>query len=244
MPNTSAQFTTLDYLVRQAILDVGDATEHNYVCYLSWAYKALREINKDMNGNIQGAVMTVTANKTAVVPTDFVDWVRVGLLKENKVYFIDNQDCALTKEMNLARTDVDDDAVEWGSCCSEGANNWFKFYRIEGLFEFSELLETDQEIYLEYLASEYKDSNGNTLVHIYAEEFVIAYIHWERTKHARNIGLGERQMKEREVIKTRRLLRGRLNNVTPEQIGAMRSRWAMMRFLSFTGLDINWAELS
>lgn len=213
MPNPTAQFISLDKIVRQAIDDVGDTAEHQYVRFLGFAFKAVKEINYDISGHFVATTLTAEANNTVILPDNFIDWVSVGVISEGRVVFFHNKDCHLTQEANDAHTNIDTD---YQGCCLDENENWFRLYKELGIIEFSSDVEATN-IYLSYLATEL-ELNNETLAHVYAEEMIIARIHWERVRNNSSANYNEKVLKQREYETARRIARGRLSNITAKSI--------------------------
>lgn len=215
MPNPTAQFISLDKIVRQAIDDVGDTAEHQYARFLGFAFKAVKEINYDTAGHFVATTLTAEENNTIVLPTNFIDWVAVGVISEGRITFFHNKDCRLIQEANEAHTNIDTD---YEGCCLDGSKNWFRLYKELGIIEFSSESEIEAtDIYLSYLATEL-ELNNETLVHVYAEEMVIARIHWERVRNNSAANYNEKILKQREYETARRMARGRLSSITAKSI--------------------------
>lgn len=213
MPNPTAQFISLDKIVRQAIDDAGDTAEHQYARFLGFAFKAVKEINYDIAGHFVATTLTAEENNTIVLPTNFIDWVSVGVISEGRVVFFHNKDCHLVQEVNDAHTNIDTD---YQGCCIDSEKNWFRLYKELGIIEFSSDIEAT-DIYLSYLATEL-ELNNETLVHVYAEEMIIARIHWERVRNNSAANYNEKVLKQREYETARRIARGRLSNITAKSI--------------------------
>ena len=68
---------TLNEIIRSALLTCGRPI-HYYMQFLHYGTKAVREIGFDTPFKIHSTVLTVDANNEVTLPTNYVDYVRVG----------------------------------------------------------------------------------------------------------------------------------------------------------------------
>lgn len=226
------QFETLDHVVCSSLASRG-YTEHWYAQFLHYACNCLRQLEFDVLRNIKSSRITVSATNTAALPSDFVDYVKVGTEYGIFLTLMPEDDSF----MRLAYLN-DDDAEEnypnvqdtggdyYSDLIAENSNShgehvgrkWghrqefttsFKLIRERNLIVLHPSFEAD-EIILEYISDGLTLSETNS-VHVYALPTIEAYIMWQQALHNRSHGLGERAELERIYYNELRKLRARMN---------------------------------
>jgi hypothetical protein len=180
--NTNKQYFTLDSVVRTCLIDIGDETLHRYQRFLHWGILCMQmEVNNQVAGYIKGAEFTMSANKTLVVPDDFIDVFRIGLKIDNS----NNTLNRMSRSYNLLAYpdnvghDNEDRDTEYKYCevvgdGGEVIKDYYYLNRELGVIRFSSEVKGNT-VYMEYLSTPY-EVNSETKVHVYLFNMVRAYI--------------------------------------------------------------------
>jgi hypothetical protein len=60
-------------------LDDCDLTNHWFPKFLKWGIRGLEELKLDVYQDVKTCLLEVSSRKTVILPTDFVDWTKVGI---------------------------------------------------------------------------------------------------------------------------------------------------------------------
>jgi len=77
--------TTLDSIIREACFEVDDNGLHLYQKFLMWGMEAVKTLNMDTVSNIKTVVLTTTSAATLPFPDDYLNWIKVGFKKGDRV---------------------------------------------------------------------------------------------------------------------------------------------------------------
>lgn len=69
---------SLDQVVREMLIEVGESNENKYAKYLQHGISGLREMNMDFAGFPTTVQLPVQTTDTVNLPSDYINWVRVG----------------------------------------------------------------------------------------------------------------------------------------------------------------------
>lgn len=84
---TDSRWISVNNIVKSAMLDMGDSTPTNYNRYLSWIIRGVNELGYDVFKRFKEVLLKVdTSTYTALLPNDYVQQVRVGLINTNGEY--------------------------------------------------------------------------------------------------------------------------------------------------------------
>lgn len=73
-------YKTLDYIVQNVQLDIGETGSVHYQRYLQWGYRGVREIGKWTNHNLKTVMIPVDkSNNTVPYPNDYIRYTKVGV---------------------------------------------------------------------------------------------------------------------------------------------------------------------
>jgi len=78
MSEDQDKYYKISALVDEA-LDDNDLTEHWFDKFLRWGIRGLEELALDTWQEPKTCLLTVTNRKTVVLPSDFVDWLKIGV---------------------------------------------------------------------------------------------------------------------------------------------------------------------
>lgn len=206
---------TLDQIVRQFIIEVGENTPHRYAQYLQYGIATLKDLWLDVSGTPVFSTLTVNDNGTVDLPDDFISELGVYICtsdgnmhplgRNRKMCVADVDDCGNT----VANTGSgnsggfasnDNDHYKNGEFLGRyfgvgGGNNSNGYYDIketEGYILLQNF--TGDNILLEYLADLSRNSNGEYEIHPYLPEVIKAGIFWRSVR--RN---GQKTASEREM---------------------------------------------
>jgi hypothetical protein len=241
---------SLDSVIRGALADKG-YTMHWYLQFLTYGVDSLRQLNMDVMQDVKTVRIAVNAYKAAYLPTDYVDYVKVG--NEIGQYmnpFGEKKDTFV----RLNNFDASGNKIAYGDIDSSNGivpNNWEGFWytnyindkgehlgrifnNIPGFRNSFVILRERNEIQLDVsytgntITMEYISDglsvNATNSVHPYAVDAIKAYIFWKSKEHNRRFPLGERQMAREEYYNQLRVLRSRLNSIDTNDIRRSLSR--------------------
>lgn len=205
----------------------------------------LREINMDVNGLIKTVCLTVNANDTVDLPTDFMRYSKIGIIgSDGRVYCmgIDNS-ITLAPVYDscgnpVRRSDLTStgglienwgigggafyltEATKGGAFGLGGGNNNLGYYRLDRatnqLWLSNLAPNLGGSIVVEYVA-DVASEDGDFLVHPFIVQTVKDWIMWKYVAGDRNTSLGEKQMRRSEYFNSLRLSNNRYSASTPEE---------------------------
>lgn len=89
------QTTTLDAIVKLALVDAGETTVHKYARFLRWGLSAFRDFKTDSAQEVKTVRLPMNHLKQVVIPDDYTDWTKIGIQVGDKIKtFSLNQDIA------------------------------------------------------------------------------------------------------------------------------------------------------
>jgi hypothetical protein len=236
-------FITIDNIVRKALADKGENTTRYYPRYLHYALTMMRKLNLDVLEDIKTVRIPVTARNTVPYPEDFITYSKIGIKVGDRMLCF-NRDNTLTKERDDNYTkngkfyDVAQDVYGGGS-------GYYHFYNyVDNSGTYSDTFETygyahnsvgyfkeDPEcrefilssevsvdsVVLEYIAN-VVHPDSETLVPVMAEDTIKEYIHFQHARFSKSVGVGERQLEEKEYLEELANLNMRLSDLSYQGI--------------------------
>lgn len=228
---------TIDSIVKQILLEQRKPI-HWYLEYLTHATSALRELHFDHLRNVKTVKLTINSYKAVAIPCDYVDWVRVGVVANDKVK-------ALVQSSNINRLnnfDTSGNKVKWPIDESTVSIDDFYMWRTD-IYEYTggfynhrpDLSSTffkvlpergeiqlesnngDTEIILEYI-SDGLDADAATKVDPYATDAIKTYVMWQVELNNRQYSKGDADYRKRLHDAAVRKLRARKNPLSKEDI--------------------------
>lgn len=245
---------SLEGLVRQYIQGQGDSDLDNNRTlnqFMLYGKEALRKLQFDTINVVKS--VNIPINKTLNIvefPEDYVDWVRIGVVDNCRVYslgrndrinfsgnylldntnqplldadgveLLDDVECVSSRSGSVVSGNTNDIYYNTGRGRQFGAVGGFNRigeYRLnfmDNRIQLSSNLAYDK-IVLEYAADETMLSNP--LVHVFAEEAVLAYIFWRAIKRKGNVASNRIQMAEREFVLAKKKARAHFLAFTKEE---------------------------
>jgi hypothetical protein len=219
-PTTQKGVVTLDQIVREALgVDLGEAGLHRYEQFLGWGIRAWREYRQQLSREFKSTELTMTAWKAIEWPEDYVTYVRVGFRHNGRVivcsqdpdiplYFDDEDgdgfpdenvqefveeeetiDTATASTLNL-NSHGEDIGGLFGLQAKDNGVGYFRVNKERREIQMAPIID-NQTVLLEYIADGY-DPTKATLVPVYVQPMVLAFIHWQRTKFSKSASRGEK----------------------------------------------------
>lgn len=218
-----ANYITLDDIVKDVLSDQEKYTTHEYLRLLNLANRGLKQLTYDILGEVKVTLLEVSSSLRVTLPLDFVDYRFIGLVGS------DGRLKPLGFRRNIPITGTDNTLtpipsnvgyVHGGVYGYGGGVNENGYYKpvIDG--DNNQMVLTSiaagKFLYLEYI-SDGRSSTGETEVHPYAEEALIAYVHWKDVSRKRGVSMSEKADRRAEFYNEKRLARSRLQSFTKEE---------------------------
>lgn len=235
------RFATIDGIIKGLLIKQGKPV-HWYLQYLKYACDAVRELHFDTLQRVYTEQLTVTSYKAVILPCGYVDWVRVGVIANDKVKSL-VQGGTINRLNNY---DSAGDKVVWesGQGNSVTGNSYYNEYLLKrngfnefqgGVFNarpdmsnyrFKVLPERSEiqfnndfpydTVILEYIGDG-MDGDAATQVDPYAIDTIESYVMWQLALH--NPRQNDNAMFRKDVYdKALRLLRARKSKMSKEDI--------------------------
>lgn len=224
-------------------LAMNSLSEHWFQWALAAGLWQLREINLDVWQDVKTKELPVTDRKTAILPDDYVDWVKIGFKHGQYVITLSVND-----ELAMGKRSPDDQVV--AGLLSQNLPNGLNFgsyggyyflnsnggsmlgigggFRTKGEFKIASygdckeiLLDYDYNIptvYLEYITDGF-DPCGETILNPYLCDYFlkgIEFTYEEKKNPSRTESSIDR--KARDLFEAERKVRARRNNLDPKTI--------------------------
>jgi len=87
--NKQRGVVTLDSIIRSALMDIGAGMER-YEQFKHWAIEGYRMFHFDHAKEIKTVQLPLTAWKAIELPIDFVDWAMIGIVVNNEIQVMTN----------------------------------------------------------------------------------------------------------------------------------------------------------
>lgn len=236
---------TLDSIVRSALIQK-NLSMHFYVRFMSWAIDAMRDIELDAIGGIKSVTLKIDNLAQVKIPSNFVDWVRVGQLNGQYVVNMGVTN-RFSRQLKLENgvitpygkppnsTNLSDfNYPFWDTWYNEHGealgqvyggsgtrDDEFMFIPERGVIQLNSNYKEGDEIVLDYI---YSSQCADSYVHRYAEGAIQAYVEYKYVMHTPRQTVYERNSAREEYYNQVRALYARLNNLTPEEIRRVRER--------------------
>jgi hypothetical protein len=226
------------------ILAENDLPEHWFNKFLAWAIRGLEEIKLDVWQDVKTCLLPVTDRKTVVLPSDFVDWVKVGAPRGQYVVTMGVNDALRTDARQANRSDLVNGLMSQNLPNGLDFTNYGGYYFFnyggasivslggglpsKGYFKLVDhgtckelLLDYDygcQEVYIEYITNGF-DPCGETVVHAYLKDYLIKYTEF-KFEEKNNPKANESSIfrKGQAVYFAERVVRARFNPLTPKDM--------------------------
>jgi len=216
-------YVNLDYVVRSVMSDLKQYTFHNYQALLQLAAEGFTDLNLFVTNNVKVAYLPINENFTVDLPEDFIDYVKIGILLNGKVWTLGyNKDIALPRTVDrcgntlpsIVSCSSNDDDINfptWGFYFANHFRNGQyvgELYGLGGGFNFAyytidhdkrQIVLTDgvpkEEIILEYKSSGI-DAEGSTTIPRQAVRAIKEYVHWKRLEYDERVAMNIKMRRE------------------------------------------------
>ncbi len=203
-------YVNLDYIVRSVNIDLKQNAVNEYQTLLHLAAEGFTELNMYVTANVRVEYLPIAENLTAQLPDDFIDYTKVGILINGKVWTLShNKTLAVPRLVdicgdtlaNVSQCSLNDSSFNFPNFGFYFANHFRngqyvgEMYGLGGGFNFADFridYERRQialssqtpktELILEYLSSGIK-TDGSTVVPRSTVKTLKAYVHWMRIEY-------------------------------------------------------------
>jgi hypothetical protein len=207
--------TTLDYVVRNVIVQLEESSLRRYETYLQYAIRGMRELTL-YSGNSQALKIKhipMLPNKAINLPSDYIKYMKVGICVNGRVIVLgldeslclneNFSECGDPLEIAIQNTDNPNYVFfSFGYPFSGyyhnnqyvnslfglgGGFNSRGYFRVNHEMNQIQFASTvpDSDIVLEYI-SDGVTLDGTAIVPVEAVEYLIAFVHWKRVEAKRD----------------------------------------------------------
>lgn len=179
-----ASTITLKNIVDNVHVDIGANNRNNHMRYKQWAIRCYQDLQFKYINQFSVANIVIDTNNVGALPSDYVRYIRIGVIIKGQVYTLSrNDNIEIKPSAGTPNTDLEDaNKIAVGTWLSAPP-------KVYNLADYRLDLENDRIIFrgdangvtvvLEYIGT---DITENNTVPIQAREAVIAYIHWQRAR--------------------------------------------------------------
>ena len=201
-------YVTLESIV-QDYLTEGELPNHKYFKVWHLAYRGMEQLGLDAFYKIQTVKLPVNSNYTVVLPSDYVNWTKVGVLNDNGeiIPLYQNDKMTTFADLSSTRLEQTQDNTLWDWDVNNWNNYWngqafiniygtpsgapfvgsFKIDNENGVMLLDEKFKYDY-VMLEYVAS--PQQGQEYYVPVQFREALIAWLWW-KDKRAANTNRGQ-----------------------------------------------------
>jgi hypothetical protein len=231
----------IDSIIRSTLISQG-LSIHYYYQFLHYAISGFKELQFDSLKIIQVRELTVTNGNSVKLPDDFIDIVKIGYRVGQFTKELDKRDTiSRIPNRNATGNEISYDNIEssnsypnlWNGGYPMGEHVGRMYGYGNGIQDNSyKLVPERNEIRLDVTFAkgdkvllEYIGYGGNmntlTLVTAYAQEAIENYILWKWKSSIRNLTISEKQIAQQDFYNSLRILRGRMNSISVNDIIAI-----------------------
>jgi len=225
-----AQFTSVDEIIQDLLIEEGKSSEHEYLRYFNIALNGLKELNFDTVRQIKVIQLEVDHKNTVSLPTDYIAYISIAVSNGDELNYLGTKN-----RMNFAKnpgqsnqestdedppvfTDYNPGEGLWGRYGQGGGNNSNGYYREnlqDGTIEFSG---SGSTIVLEYISDGSADLEGEEIkIHSFAQEALKSYIYWKSIHRKRAINMNEKLLAKKDYYNQKRLARARMQSFNKQE---------------------------
>ena len=201
-------YVTLESIV-QDYLTEGELPNHKYFKVWHLAYRGMEQLGLDAFYKIQTVKLPVNSNYTVVLPSDYVNWTKVGVLNDNGeiIPLYQNDKMTTFADLSSTRLEQTQDNTLWDWDTNNWNNYWngqafiniygtpsgapfvgsFKIDNENGVMLLDEKFKYDY-VMIEYVAS--PQQGQEYYVPVQFREALIAWLWW-KDKRAANTNRGQ-----------------------------------------------------
>lgn len=235
----AGKYVDLNYIVNSVMNQI-DSDDRDYARLYQIGVTGLRELWFDVAGNVKTVLLAKNANNTVTLPTDYINWSKVGILTDNgKVYTLAlNKSITLYNDTNTNRVVSPGSFIEGGftridspdyhNYWTEGMN--YNLFGLGGSVADVAQFNIDEENGLIVLGSEFKRSDvileyvvdplacecDTHNIHIFCQQALEDYIYWKAVSKRKDTPANEKMRARQEYYNQKRVARNRMK---PFRIG-------------------------
>ena len=200
-----------------AYIDEAKQTIGEYARLRGIALRGMVELGFDISWSPKCSLLQVLPNKTAELPIDFLQWVRIGNFNsggEIATLKVNNKLSNYKAENSSRLSGIDPVTNDFGSASNSfglGVNINYKGECTVDELNGVILLNADYQydtVALQYIASPEQDDDYT--VPIQLQEAIISWLRWKDVISLRSIGIGEKNTRKNEFLRDKTLARQRL----------------------------------
>lgn len=207
----TSQLVSLNEIVDGVLADLGESA-HRKEQMLKWALDCFRRYKMDIARDVRETFLDMTAWKSVILPSDCVDWIRLGIKNNESINTLTNarllttRDCACDEDEPveaLYTPEAGSEGLQFNAL-SEFGEDVGKMYGLSvkdnGLgyytphpnqrvneIQLSASVPAGTRIYLMYLSSLF-DPDITNVVHPYCQDLIAYWCHYSNLKHRRRSG--------------------------------------------------------
>ena len=235
----AGQYVDLNYIVNSVMNQI-DSDDRDYARLYQIGVTGLRELWFDVAGNVKTVLLAKNANNTVTLPTDYINWSKVGILtQDGKVFTLAlNKSITLYNDTNTNRVVSPGSFIEGGlfkidspdyhNYWTEGMN--YNLFGLGGSVADVAQFNIDEENGLIVLGSEFKRSDvileyvvdplacecDTHSIHIFCQQALEDYIYWKAISKRKDTPANEKMRARQEYYNQKRVARNRMK---PFRIG-------------------------
>lgn len=214
---------TTSAIVRDILNQEGRNTTHNYLKYLNYANKGLKELTYDVLGQTKIVLLEIDSALRIDLPTGFIDYTFVGVLG-NDGYLHPLGSRRNIPEYGTGNLLIQSDGAYFnnfgGVFGQGGGQNQNGYYQPQIDMDNMQMIfgakNVGDVIYLEYI-SDGRVTGNNTVVPEYAEEALMAWIYWKSIQRIRGVPQNEKWEARKEYYNQKRLAVARTCSFTKQE---------------------------
>jgi hypothetical protein len=235
----AGKYVDLNYIVNSVMNQI-DSDDRDYARLYQIGVTGLRELWFDVAGNVKTVLLAKNANNTVTLPTDYINWSKVGILtQDGKVFTLAlNKSITLYNDTNTNRVVSPGSFIEGGlfkidspdyhNYWTEGMN--YNLFGLGGSVADVAQFNIDEENGLIVLGSEFKRSDvileyvvdplacecDTHSIHIFCQQALEDYIYWKAVSKRKDTPANEKMRARQEYYNQKRVARNRMK---PFRIG-------------------------
>lgn len=226
-------YISIDYIVNDILMMTDDDSYDKgkkAIQLRLLAMQGLKELSYDAARIVKTAELTVSGTNTITLPSDYVRYVKIGLLGgDGRVHAMGvDKRLILMDGATAAADSAFDPPIFWdyggigqryGVGGGTNSNGYYRENLDSNTIEFDS--DVSGTIILEYISNGLVDSSGDiettVQVHAFLEEALKSFIYWKSIQRKRSVPMGEKQVARREWYNQKRLGRARMQSFTKDE---------------------------
>ncbi len=194
-------FVTLKDVLEEVKVDLGLSTNNKDLQLFQWILRGVENLALASQSEVKVKFLPVNKINTVILPSDFFDLVRIGVLCGDKIKYF-------TNHLNMAKLLTQDNCgteiiAATESCCKHHNQEFerlFGQFRLDipnGIIRINTgyLFGEDDKVYLEYISNGI-EKDGDLMVRAAGKQALIAYVHWQNSMYpttSRDVAIRKQQ---------------------------------------------------